>query len=1774
MWSKIKPGLKRWVSRYLVVTMMLSFVFGNSYAGSVLAATEEGKKEAATASDAIRDSRVKLVNKGKEDVQLVLLSDSAGYDAGDSVCLELYIKNNTNQTITHGQLKYSGGKIAEGSAYFEDLSQLYEEESWAEDFEEEDFQLLALEDERFAQTGAEDFGLLALEEERSVQAEPENEPFVLAEPEKDEAALGQPEDMDVRTELSPAEEKGEKKSSEGEEASEQEKTSEGEEEWEEDPEDMDDTPDHLENLVIRPGQSYYVNFYYTIDDEVKGIKSQTINFSFKGKTEEKKNVSAKETFRYTIGALNLLPVEFDGEGPFLTGEEHEMVLDFDIGELQEILEEAELEAIHREEPKEEAEEKEETATVPGGETASPSDGRPASPSQAEGNTPTGEKPSSEKKTSSDGKSGSSGYTGSKASASNGLKATPSNTWAQWGDPDSQAPVKKEDKPLISRLNCQVETYGVKLNGFKIKGFTEEDDVNYGTSVTCKFRVSKNTAPGTYYGKVTASYKYKGRDCKSTQGFRIQVAGEGEVTLKGEVNGTEVIVSGPAEYFPEAEDLEIRVAEADEEQQLQVMEALQKKAEEEGTQIKDYRAFDIKLMAEGAETEPGGMLKVTFKNVKLEAEEVRTAAMMLADQPDGEDAGQEEEAQAQEEGQIQAAEGRQESSIQVYHLDEETVEVNEVDTTAEGNGDVVTAETDHFSVYVVVLEEGAQAYDVTFQHFTGQGDVLESYVKTYRDSWPKDKDGNRVKLGGEGQYRYSKVELDPIVKAVVDTGGYTAKTIKVFAGSFDGQGNAQAGEETEESRNGTYNDIFSKTSENKEIPIKQDTIIRIYYEKVEKDEIIMDGVTFYDYDKGDDGFNSASNYPSDSPTDKRLAVGLSAPWTAMVEAPKPDGTHARNNANSNNSGSGYPIIQGIVTGLDGSGNPIMGNGLVDPGFFTKDTNKAGKHIYPTDEVKTGLQFIRKGENYQLDYAVLDISDKFPIREENIEVGTVATVEREDGRTIVKTQAGQKNINEFFPLDCLVDPEEEDRSNSGPNHNCYFGIRYEFTINVGDYIGPLDYTFSGDDDLWMFLDNRLVLDLGGNHSTYPDRYTDTPWRNHVNLWWYLNHPDAGYEAYDQDPEAKQDRCDLSKTYGTHKITILYMERGAGDSGCAMEFNMPGLKPIQVTPIRGNQKIAVKKVWEDNHNPYQPKEVCVQLRRKSGGGEFENLDQITLNASNNWSYQWQVDMNGYTYDVVEKDIPAGYEAAYSQLSWNEQTKQYEITITNQLKDIQTAKVVKAWQDEEDQDGNRPEAVSMQLYWKKKSDPHAEWKKYEGKKLVLDGREDSATEGSAMQEEAPDQEGHWNGRFTNLPKYMYDEQGSPFEAEYGIFEMNGETGIEENESLPGKINILEPYTVSYQRETGQEEGKNLYTTTVTNRYIPKTVSYKAVKVWNNVPTGISVTAIIGLCKKDGHRYVLLETLPKDLQGKEQENPITFSKKGVNDSVINEHTWSNLPAYDAGSLIEYRICEMEYGENGELSPISEPGMGSWTVAADGYQYKLQYSDSGNSSDIRTTTITNTLQAARLRIKKEVDDGEKEPEAFKDKYKFLIEVRENDTIYTTVALTDGGISEAIVVPFTKDNLSNGKTFGIREIVPMEYTLKGMAAKEFAGQPGEQSGSGASQFTWNWDKASQTGTVTLKPGADVIVTVSNEMKHEGYFHHTAWVTNEKKPTDSSDTKWDVKTAPFVDEKYTESHGNKDSGFGGNAHGEGSNQVTYEVPYVGEERTGFREKVLDEEVALYG
>ena len=81
------------------------------------------------------------------------------------------------------------------------------------------------------------------------------------------------------------------------------------------------------------------------------------------------------------------------------------------------------------------------------------------------------------------------------------------------------------------------------------------------------------------------------------------------------------------------------------------------------------------------------------------------------------------------------------------------------------------------------------------------------------------------------------------------------------------------------------------------------------------------------------------------------------------------------------------------------------------------------------------------------------------------------------------------NNFFPLDSVKDANEEAEN----AHNYYFGMRYDVTFQIGDYVGPLNYSFTGDDDLWVVLDgNQVVIDLGGIH----DAATGS-----VDLWNYI-------------------------------------------------------------------------------------------------------------------------------------------------------------------------------------------------------------------------------------------------------------------------------------------------------------------------------------------------------------------------------------------------------------------------------------------------------------------------------------------------------------------------------------------------------------------------------------------------------------------------------------------------------------------------------------------------
>ncbi|MCI8648377.1 MAG: fibro-slime domain-containing protein [Firmicutes bacterium] len=142
----------------------------------------------------------------------------------------------------------------------------------------------------------------------------------------------------------------------------------------------------------------------------------------------------------------------------------------------------------------------------------------------------------------------------------------------------------------------------------------------------------------------------------------------------------------------------------------------------------------------------------------------------------------------------------------------------------------------------------------------------------------------------------------------------------------------------------------------------------------------------------------------------------------------------------------------------------------------------------------------------------------------------------------------------------------QSDDGEDHNSYFGMHYtvDFTLPE-DYVGPLEYYFFGDDDMWVFLDDELVCDIGGVHSSVGE---------YVNLWDYIP---GGRDGKRTEKES-------------HKLSFFYTERGESGSTCWMQFTLPSVTFNNTTTLkdygdlRVDKDVFVKEDASGNATPFQ--------------------------------------------------------------------------------------------------------------------------------------------------------------------------------------------------------------------------------------------------------------------------------------------------------------------------------------------------------------------------------------------------------------------------------------------------------------------------------------------------------------------------------------------------------------------------------------------------------------
>lgn len=119
------------------------------------------------------------------------------------------------------------------------------------------------------------------------------------------------------------------------------------------------------------------------------------------------------------------------------------------------------------------------------------------------------------------------------------------------------------------------------------------------------------------------------------------------------------------------------------------------------------------------------------------------------------------------------------------------------------------------------------------------------------------------------------------------------------------------------------------------------------------------------------------------------------------------------------------------------------------------------------------------------------------------------------------------------------------------------------NDGTKSKPMVFEFTGDDDMWVYIDGVLVLDLGGIHdaqsgsinfATGEITWTDTPTSDHTNPDGYKQTSTllAKYQAAGAENTVDWDGNTFADG-SNHRIEIFYMERGDGASNLKISFNL---------------------------------------------------------------------------------------------------------------------------------------------------------------------------------------------------------------------------------------------------------------------------------------------------------------------------------------------------------------------------------------------------------------------------------------------------------------------------------------------------------------------------------------------------------------------------------------------------------------------------------------------
>ena len=248
-----------------------------------------------------------------------------------------------------------------------------------------------------------------------------------------------------------------------------------------------------------------------------------------------------------------------------------------------------------------------------------------------------------------------------------------------------------------------------------------------------------------------------------------------------------------------------------------------------------------------------------------------------------------------------------------------------------------------------------------------------------------------------------------------------------------------------------------------------------------------------------------------------------------------------------------------------------NGTVLAPFFDKDFlngNNSKNTVLGKVYENVTFPFVKNGmywtfdsadntaanKNLQLKY---DDTDKYFLQSNTNPVkGCTTTESTKDGN--------------YFPLNSSDQSGDASRDQSGDASKLNYGFGQKFDLKFrltsdGKVVNPdnnkkenIKFDFSGDDDVWVFIDGQLVLDIGGDHGVVTGKIDFVEKKATVSKVKNAssNESQSNVEKFQENVETSFPNALDTEDYFTkeHTLTMFYMERGLWESNMKITFNFP--------------------------------------------------------------------------------------------------------------------------------------------------------------------------------------------------------------------------------------------------------------------------------------------------------------------------------------------------------------------------------------------------------------------------------------------------------------------------------------------------------------------------------------------------------------------------------------------------------------------------------------------